>query len=77
MSPMPQPTPPTVRSLRVLRRVMKRSQALEWLVDFCGLTITEAAELLDGTTYPAPANSARGRVIQPGKVKPMAGRMAR
>jgi len=73
---MPKPTPPTVASLRILRRVMKRDHALEWLTDFCGLTITQAAELLDGTSYPAPRDATRRPgSIRPGKVDPLRGRL--
>lgn len=77
MTPMPQPTPPTIKSLRVLRASMRRHHALEWLVDYCGLTIHQAGELLDGTPYPPPADLRKDRGHLPRtSVKPMAGRMA-
>lgn len=67
--------PPTAASLRVLRRVMRREDALEWLVDLCGLTLTAAAELMDATSYPAPHDARGGSAVRPGKVLPMTGRL--
>lgn len=70
-------TPPTPASLRVLRCAMSREDALCWLVDLCGLTIHEASELLDGTSYAPPRDSNGGRNMQPGFVQPMKRRTLR
>lgn len=67
--------PPTAASLRVLRRAMPRTDALEWLTELCGLTLIQASELLDGIQYPAPTDSRGGNKVRPGSVDPMKGRL--